>query len=240
MIAGITAALVMCVILFGIMFYVLWKRNSDNCGKKQASDCDTLEYHHAEIPFDQCHPAHMALHNGFPHLHPLSLSTPIYRSGAALRTYVDPHTYEDPSQAFKDFTRELNPALIQIDEVIGGGEFGDVCKGTLLLPNKCSVTVAVKTLSQSAISEKAKADFLMEATIMGQFDHVNVIYLQGIVTHHSPVMIVTEYMENGSFDTFLRVREKLHFLFFINFLFLIFLFSRRIRDSFKQFNWRIC
>ncbi|GAU98634.1 hypothetical protein RvY_09753 [Ramazzottius varieornatus] len=204
MIAGITAALIMCVILFGIMFYVLWKRNSDNCGRKQASDCDTLEYRHTELPFDQCHTAHLPINHGFPHLHPMTLGTPIYRSGAAPRTYVDPHTYEDPTQAFKDFTRELNPALIQIDQVIGGGEFGDVCKGTLLLPNQCSVAVAVKTLSQNATSEKAKADFLMEATIMGQFDHVNVIYLQGIVTHHSPVMIVTEYMENGSLDTFLR------------------------------------
>lgn len=40
---------------------------------------------------------------------------------------------------------------------------------------------------------------------MGQFDHPNVIYLQGVVTRSNPVMIITEYMENGSLDTFLRV-----------------------------------
>lgn len=42
---------------------------------------------------------------------------------------------------------------------------------------------------------------------MGQFDHPNVIYLQGVVTRSNPVMIVTEYMENGSLDTFLRAND---------------------------------
>ncbi|XP_055340123.1 ephrin type-A receptor 3-like isoform X2 [Paramacrobiotus metropolitanus] len=197
MIAGITVALILCVVLFGIMFYMFWKRNNDGCGKKQASDCDTLEYRHAEIPFDPHHP-HL--------LHPIGMGTPVYRSGVVPRTYVDPHTYEDPTQAVRDFTRELDPSLICIDAVIGGGEFGDVCRGTLLLPNKCSMTVAIKTLNanHAGSNEKAKADFLMEATIMGQFDHSNVIYLQGIVTRSNPVMIVTEYMENGSLDAFLR------------------------------------
>lgn len=40
---------------------------------------------------------------------------------------------------------------------------------------------------------------------MGQFEHPNVIFLQGVVTKSNPVMIITEYMENGSLDTFLRV-----------------------------------
>lgn len=42
---------------------------------------------------------------------------------------------------------------------------------------------------------------------MGQFDHPNVIYLQGVVTRSNPVMIITEYMENGSLDTFLRAND---------------------------------
>lgn len=40
---------------------------------------------------------------------------------------------------------------------------------------------------------------------MGQFEHPNVIFLQGVVTKSNPVMIITEYMENGSLDHFLRV-----------------------------------
>ena len=37
--------------------------------------------------------------------------------------------------------------------------------------------VAIKTLKPGS-SEKARSDFLTEASIMGQFEHPNVIFLQ--------------------------------------------------------------
>ncbi|XP_074828643.1 ephrin type-A receptor 3 isoform X4 [Natator depressus] len=61
-----------------------------------------------------------------------------------LRTYVDPHTYEDPNQAVHEFAKELDATSISIDKVVGAGK---------------------------------------------------------------PVMIVTEYMENGSLDSFLRKHD---------------------------------
>lgn len=64
--------------------------------------------------------------------------------------------------------------------------------------------VAIKTL-KTGYTEKQRRDFLSEASIMGQFDHPNVIHLEGVVTKSSPVMIITEFMENGSLDAFLRV-----------------------------------
>lgn len=84
------------------------------------------------------------------------------------------------------------------------GEFGDVCRGKLKIPGRPEVTVAIKTLKPGA-ADKARMDFLTEASIMGQFDHPNVIYLQGVVTKSNPIMIITEYMDNGSLDAFLRV-----------------------------------
>lgn len=85
------------------------------------------------------------------------------------------------------------------------GEFGDVCRGKLRKPLlQKEVSVAIKTLKQGAI-EKTRLDFLTEASIMGQFVDEHVIYLEGVVTKHHPIMIVTEYMENGSLDTYLRV-----------------------------------
>ncbi|OXB77343.1 UNVERIFIED_CONTAM: hypothetical protein H355_002335 [Colinus virginianus] len=56
-------------------------------------------------------------------------------------------------------------------------------------------------------TEKQRRDFLSEASIMAQFDHPNVIHLEGVVTKSKLVMIVTEYMENGSLDTFLRKHD---------------------------------
>lgn len=84
------------------------------------------------------------------------------------------------------------------------GEFGEVCSGNLKLPGKREMFVAIKTL-KSGYTEKQRRDFLSEASIMGQFDHPNVIHLEGVVTKSSPVMIITEFMENGSLDSFLRV-----------------------------------
>lgn len=61
------------------------------------------------------------------------------------------------------------------------------------------------TPAQSGSSSKVRADFLTEASIMGQFDHPNVIALYGVVTRVEPVMIVMEYMEKGSLYNYLRV-----------------------------------
>ena len=64
--------------------------------------------------------------------------------------------------------------------------------------------VAIKTLKCGSTPEE-KLNFLTEASIMGQFDHPNVIRLEGVVTKSLPLMIITEFMDNGSLDNFLRV-----------------------------------
>ncbi|XP_077158644.1 ephrin type-A receptor 5 isoform X4 [Paroedura picta] len=123
-----------------------------------------------------------------------------------VRTYIDPHTYEDPNQAVHEFAKEIEASCISIERVIGAGEFGEVCSGRLRIPGKRELTVAIKTL-KVGYTEKQRRDFLGEASIMGQFDHPNIIHLEGVVTKSKPVMIVTEYMENGSLDTFLKKND---------------------------------
>ncbi|KAM9270028.1 LOW QUALITY PROTEIN: ephrin type-A receptor 2 [Morus bassanus] len=122
-----------------------------------------------------------------------------------LKTYVDPHTYEDPNQAMLKFTTEIPPSSITRQKVIGAGEFGEVYKGTLKRGKK-EVPVAIKTL-KVGYTEKQRVDFLSEATIMGQFCHHNIIRLEGVVSKCKPFMIITEYMENGALDKFLREKE---------------------------------
>lgn len=61
------------------------------------------------------------------------------------------------------------------------GEFGEVCYGRMKLPGKRDVPVALKTL-KAGYTEKQRRDFLSEASIMAQFDHPNVIHLEGVVT----------------------------------------------------------
>ncbi|XP_068170961.1 ephrin type-A receptor 2a [Antennarius striatus] len=123
-----------------------------------------------------------------------------------LKTYVDPHMYEDPNIAIQKFVTEIDPSAISKQKVIGVGEFGEVFRGLMKTSGRGEVAVAIKTL-KPGYSEKQRQDFLSEASIMGQFSHPNIIRLEGVVTKFKHIMIVTEYMENGALDLYLKDRD---------------------------------
>ncbi|KAJ8258849.1 hypothetical protein COCON_G00178610 [Conger conger] len=120
-----------------------------------------------------------------------------------LKTYVDPHTYEDPNTAVLKFASEIHPSHVVKQKVIGAGEFGEVYRGVLKVPGRKEAAVAIKTL-KPGYTEKQRQDFLSEASIMGQFSHQNIIRLEGVVTKFKHAMIITEYMENGALDNYLK------------------------------------
>ncbi|XP_029001740.1 ephrin type-B receptor 3-like isoform X1 [Betta splendens] len=158
--------------------------------------------------------------------------SPIVTPG--MKVYIDPFTYEDPNEAVREFAKEIDVACVKIEEVIGAGnppkllsyrgkaashlqaipledftpsgEFGEVCRGRLKLPGRREIIVAIKTL-KVGYTDRQRRDFLSEASIMGQFEHPNIIRLEGVVTKSRPVMIVTEFMENGALDSFLRLND---------------------------------
>ncbi|KAA0706443.1 Ephrin type-B receptor 4 [Triplophysa tibetana] len=123
-----------------------------------------------------------------------------------IKVYIDPFTYEDPNEAVREFAKEIDVSFVKIEEVIGAGEFGEVCRGRLKVPGKKENYVAIKTL-KGGYTDKQRRDFLSEASIMGQFQHPNIIHLEGVITASCPVMILTEYMENGALDSFLRLND---------------------------------
>lgn len=45
-----------------------------------------------------------------------AVTTPLF---GANRSYVDPHTYEDPNQAIREFAREIDAGYITIEAIIG-------------------------------------------------------------------------------------------------------------------------
>uniref|UniRef100_A0A3Q1CKL6 Ephrin type-B receptor 3 n=1 Tax=Amphiprion ocellaris TaxID=80972 RepID=A0A3Q1CKL6_AMPOC len=123
-----------------------------------------------------------------------------------VKVYIDPFTYEDPNDAIHEFAKEIDISCVKIEEVIGAGEFGEVCRGRLKQPGRREMVVAIKTL-KAGYTERQRRDFLAEASIMGQFDHPNVIRLEGVLTRSCPVLIITEFMENGALDSFLRLND---------------------------------
>ena len=79
----------------------------------------------------------------------------------------------------------LKYQCFRITEQLGAGEFGTVNKG-IWQSRAGAKDVAVKMLKKGS-AEEEKVKFLQEAAINGQFRHVNVVKLLGVVTLDEPV-----------------------------------------------------
>ncbi|KAF8083387.1 hypothetical protein N665_0776s0012 [Sinapis alba] len=83
------------------------------------------------------------------------------------------------------------------DCCVGKGGFGDVYKGTLPL----SRHIAVKRLSHNA--EQGMKQFVAEVVTMGSLQHRNLVPLLGYCRRKRELLLVSEYMPNGSLDQYL-------------------------------------
>ncbi|XP_052571741.1 ephrin type-A receptor 10 [Peromyscus californicus insignis] len=122
------------------------------------------------------------------------------------RTFLDPQSCGDPLQAVHLFAKELDAKNVTLEKSLGAGRFGDLCCGCLQLPGRQELPVAVHTL-RDGCSDSQRLSFLAEALTLGQFDHSHIVRLEGVVTRGNPLMIVTEYMNLGALDDFLRHHE---------------------------------
>ncbi|XP_023345289.1 tyrosine kinase receptor Cad96Ca [Eurytemora carolleeae] len=101
---------------------------------------------------------------------------------------------------------------LKISSILGEGCFGQVwrAEGTGILGNKGSMTVAVKTLKESA-NEKERKDLLQELALMKLLDpHPNVVKLLGCCTEKDPVFVVMEFVAKGKLQDYLRKSRAEH------------------------------
>lgn len=94
--------------------------------------------------------------------------------------------------------------VIKLEE-LGQGSFGMVYKGILtqLRGRKENIPCAIKTVNENA-TNKERDSFLIEASVMKQFDTHHVVRLLGVVSQGDPTFVVMELMANGDLKTYLR------------------------------------
>uniref|UniRef100_A0A5B7BB25 non-specific serine/threonine protein kinase n=1 Tax=Davidia involucrata TaxID=16924 RepID=A0A5B7BB25_DAVIN len=106
-----------------------------------------------------------------------------------------PHrfSYEELSQATNGFSK---------DDLLGFGGFGRVYKGTL--PN--NTEVAVKCVSHD--SKQGLREFMAEISSMGRLQHKNLVQMRGWCRKGNELMLVYDYMPNGSLNRWIFDKPK--------------------------------
>ncbi|GKV42872.1 hypothetical protein SLEP1_g50234 [Rubroshorea leprosula] len=104
------------------------------------------------------------------------------------------YSYSDLNSATQNFS---------LENKLGAGGFGDVYKGVL----KNGKVVAVKKLAIDQ-SLRAKADFESEVRIISNVHHRYLLRLLGCCSKGAELLLVYEFMPNGSLDKFLFGEKK--------------------------------
>ncbi|GLU11553.1 hypothetical protein SLE2022_282910 [Rubroshorea leprosula] len=114
------------------------------------------------------------------------------------------------SEVHEEWEREYGPqrfsykALYQATrgfkekQLLGSGGFGKVYRGTL--PSS-TAQIAVKRISHD--SKQGMKQFVAEIVSMGRLRHRNLVQLLGYCRRKGELLLVYDYMPNGSLDTFL-------------------------------------
>uniref|UniRef100_A0ACD5XYT8 Uncharacterized protein n=1 Tax=Avena sativa TaxID=4498 RepID=A0ACD5XYT8_AVESA len=87
--------------------------------------------------------------------------------------------------------------------LLGKGGFGRVYKGVLAVPQQ---TMAIKRVSPE--SKQGMKEFMAEITILGHLRHRNLVQLIGYCRHRKELLLVYDYMPNGSLDAYLHKKDK--------------------------------
>ncbi|XP_009126719.1 putative L-type lectin-domain containing receptor kinase II.2 [Brassica rapa] len=87
-------------------------------------------------------------------------------------------------------------------QLLGAGGFGKVYKGELL----SGTQIAVKRVSHDA--EQGMQQYVAEIASMGRLRHKNLVQLLGYCRRKGELLLVYDYMPNGSLDNYLFNKEK--------------------------------
>ncbi|XP_076903235.1 L-type lectin-domain containing receptor kinase S.1-like [Bidens hawaiensis] len=103
------------------------------------------------------------------------------------------YDYEELKTATNGFSK---------DQILGAGGFGKVYKGTL--SNKTEV--AVKCVNHD--SKQGLREFMSEIESMGRLQHKNLVQMRGWCRKGNELLLVYDYMANGSLNTWVFDKPK--------------------------------
>uniref|UniRef100_A0A0D9XZG4 non-specific serine/threonine protein kinase n=1 Tax=Leersia perrieri TaxID=77586 RepID=A0A0D9XZG4_9ORYZ len=108
---------------------------------------------------------------------------------------LPPYTYKQLFTATEGFDSRM---------LLGRGGFGKVYRG--LLPRGPPMNVAIKRVSPE--SKQGMKEFMAEIAILGSLRHRNLVQLLGYCRHKDELLLVYDYMPNGSLDRHLYDKKN--------------------------------
>ncbi|WVZ90690.1 hypothetical protein U9M48_036971 [Paspalum notatum var. saurae] len=105
-----------------------------------------------------------------------------------------------PSFTYKDLLAATNG--FKDNMLLGRGGFGSVYKGVLPISKRM---VAIKQVSPE--SKQGMKEFMAEILILGHLSHRNLVQLIGYCRHKRQLLLVYDYMPNGSLDSYLHAKH---------------------------------
>jgi tyrosine-protein kinase len=120
---------------------------------------------------------------------------------------LDPELYDTRKNLLKEINQQtganyyVSKEELRLEREIGSGEFGNVLRGIMRLPDGGKLWVAVKTLHKEHYQDNL-GEFLREASVMIKLDNPYIVKLIGI-TKGPPVALVQELCPLGSLSSYL-------------------------------------
>lgn len=120
---------------------------------------------------------------------------------------LDPELYDTRKNLLKEVNQQtganyyVSKEELRLEREIGSGEFGNVLRGIMRLPDGGKLWVAVKTLHKEHYQDNL-GEFLREASVMIKLDNPYIVKLIGI-TKGPPLALVQELCPLGSLANYL-------------------------------------
>ncbi|CAN6316742.1 unnamed protein product [Urochloa humidicola] len=123
------------------------------------------------------------------------LSAGVTRGGPTAQLSMEVHY----PRVFKRAELSITSNDFSGHDKLGSGQFGDVYKSKL---QESGELVAVKRIK--IVNEEAKKEYIREIDVISQLRHRNLVLLKGWCDERGDLLLVYEFMENGSLDAHLH------------------------------------